>query len=76
LKVADPTYYAVYKKLIERPTIREFDVNLGLYESATIDFEKPIYIQEFGRYCLLLELSAPNNELCVAKVLIVNQKLT
>jgi hypothetical protein len=76
LKVAEPTYYAVYKKLIERPTIREFDVNLGLYESATIDFEKPIYIQEFGRYCLLLELSAPNNELCVAKVLIVNQKLT
>lgn len=76
IPVAEPAYYAVHQKLIERPTVKEMDVNLGLYESATINFEKPVYISELGRYCLLLELQAPNNDVCVAKVLVINQKLS
>ena len=70
-----PAFYSIYQKLIERPIVVECDVNLGFYESATIDFTKPVYIEEFGKYCMLLELQAPNRELCAAKLLLINQIL-
>lgn len=72
--IADDNYL-IYEKFVNKPIIVECDVNLGFYESATIDFTKPIYIQEFGKYCLLLELQAPNKELCAAKLLLINQQL-
>ena len=67
--------YATYQKLIERPIVYECDLNLSVYESSNIDFAKPIYIDVLGKYCLLLELQAPNNELCAAKLLLINQIL-
>ena len=75
IKVIEPTYYSVYKKLIERPIVKEVEINLGFFESANIDFEKPIYIQEWGKYAVLLELTAPDNDVCTAKLLLINQTL-
>ena len=70
------TNYATYQKIIEKPRVIECDVNLGMLESATIDFTKPIYLDyEAGRYAMLLELQAPNNEVCAAKLLLINQTL-
>ena len=69
------TNYDTYQKLIERAIVYECDINLSVYESASIDFAKPIYIDVLGKYCLLLELQAPNNELCAAKLLLINQIL-
>lgn len=69
------SYYQTYRKLIERPIVKEIEINLGFYESATIDFEKPIYIQEWGKYAVLLELTAPDNDVCTAKLLLINQTL-
>ena len=69
------SYYQTYRKLIERPIIKEIEINLGFFESANIDFQKPIYVQEWGKYAVLLELTAPDNEVCTAKLLLINQKL-
>lgn len=67
--------YPIYQKLINRPIIKEVDVLLDFYESSQIDFTKPIYIKEWGKYCMLLELTAPNKGLCEAKLLLINQTL-
>ena len=67
--------YQTYQKLIRRPIVKEIEINLGFFESANIDFEKPIYIQEWGKYAVLLELTAPDNEVCTAKLLLINQTL-
>lgn len=69
------TDYSIYQKLINRPIVKEVDVLLDFYESANIDFTKPIYIEEWGKYCMLLELTAPNKGLCTATLLLINQTL-
>lgn len=68
-------FYSIYKKLVERPIVKEVNVLLDFYESANIDFTKPVYISEWGKYCMLLELTAPNKGLCEAKLLLINQTL-
>ena len=67
--------YDIYQKIINRPIIKQVDVNLDFFESANIDFEKPIYIEQWGKYCLLLDLTAPDNEVSVANLLLINQEL-
>ena len=70
------TYYGVMQKIIERPRVIECEDNMDVITSANIDYEKPFYADELGgRYAVLLELQAPNNEPCVAKLLLINQKL-
>lgn len=68
-------YYQTYQKLINRPIVKEVDVLLDFYESSQIDFTKPIYIKEWGKYCMLLELNASNKGLSQAKLLLINQTL-
>lgn len=68
-------YYSVHKKIINRPIVKEEEINLNAYESATFDFTKPIYIKEWGKYCMLLELTAPDEDLCTATLLLINQTL-
>lgn len=69
-------YYGVMQKIIERPRVIECEDNMDIITSANIDYEKPFYADELGgRYAVLLELQAPNNEPCVAKLLLINQKL-
>ena len=69
-------YYGVMQKIIERPRVIECEDNMDVITSANIDYEKPFYADELGgRYAVLLELQAPNNEPCVAKLLLINQKL-
>lgn len=70
------TYYGVMQKIIERPRVIECEDNMDVITSANIDYEKPFYADELGgRYAVLLELQSPNNEPCVAKLLLINQKL-
>jgi hypothetical protein len=69
-------YYGIMQKIIERPRVIECEDNMDVITSANIDYEKPFYADELGgRYAVLLELQAPNNEPCVAKLLLINQKL-
>ena len=68
-------YYSEFEKLINRPIVKEVSVLLDVFETTNIDFEKPIYISEWGKYCMLLELTAPNKGLCTAKLLLINQTL-
>ena len=68
-------YYPAYQKLVEQPDVRECEVNLGVFESSEIDYAKPIYVDVLGHFCLLLELQAPNKELCVAKLMLIKKEL-
>lgn len=70
-----PTYYDVYGKIIKRPTVRDVIVKLDVFESSNIDFEKPVYVRGWGKYCVLLELTVPEDGLCDAKLLLINQTL-
>jgi len=67
--------YSVYQNIIHKPIVKEVEINLGAYESATLDFTKPIYIKEWGKYCMLLELTAPDEDVCTATLLLINQTL-
>jgi hypothetical protein len=51
------------------------DANLSFFESANIDFEKPIFLNEWGRYCMLMELEAQGDDTCLAKLLLINKQL-
>ena len=68
-------YYSTYQKLINRPIVKTVEVNLDFFESANLDFSKPIYIKEWGKYCLLLDIVCPDNEVSVANLLIINQQI-
>lgn len=73
-KVVDE-YYELYKKFIDQPMIVEVELTMDIFESSNVDFRKPIYVKEWGKYCLLLELIAPNKGVCTAKLLLINQTL-
>jgi hypothetical protein len=68
-------YYGVYKEIIRQPIIREVEVNLDFYTAARIDFKKPVFVEWFGRNCMVLELTALKDEPCVAKLLIIRRDL-
>jgi hypothetical protein len=68
-------FYDIYQKIINRPIVKEIEINLDFFESATIDFSKPIYIKDWGKYCMLLELEAPDNGISIATLLLINQNL-
>jgi len=67
--------YPIYQQIIKRPLVRELEVDLEFLKTIAIDFEKPVYIEEFGKYCLLLDIQVPNNEPCVAKLLLITRDL-
>ncbi len=67
--------YDIYKKLVKRPIIKEVEINLGYFESAQIDFSKPVYVGEWGKYCMILEVQASDDEVSVVKLLIINEPL-
>ena len=67
--------YPIYQKIIKRPLVREVEVDLEFLETLSIDFEKPVYIQEFGKYCLLLNIEIPKNEPSIAKLLLITRDL-
>ncbi len=67
--------YETYKKIVGIPTVIEVDVDLDINETSTLNFSKPVYIDVVGRYCIILELQAKTDELCTAKLLIINQTL-
>ena len=69
------SYYSIYQKLVNRPRVNEVVVKLPFDKAVNIDFEKPIYVGDWGKYCLLLEIEVPDDELCTAKLLLINQTL-
>ena len=68
-------HYPVYQQIIKRPLVREVEADLEFLETLNIDFEQPVYVKEFGKYCMLLEIQIPTNEPSVAKLLLINRDL-
>lgn len=68
-------YYPIYKKLVSRPVIKPVEINLDFYESANIDLLKPVYVKEWGRYGIILDLTCPDDEVSVANILLVDDVL-
>lgn len=68
-------YYDIYKKIIYRPRVVDIVVKLDFLETLEIDFEKPIYISDYGKYAVLLDIKIPDDGLCNAKILLINQTL-
>lgn len=68
-------YYGVYKDIIYRPRVLDIVVKLDFLETLEIDFEKPVYISDYGKYAVLLDINIPDDGLCNAKLLLINQTL-
>lgn len=68
-------YYEVFKDIIYRPRVLDIVVKLDFLETLNIDFEKPVYISDYGKYAVLLDIKIPNDGLCDAKLLLINQTL-
>jgi len=68
-------YYGVYKDIIYRPRVLDIVVKLDFLETLNIDFEKPVYISDYGKYAVLLDIKIPDDGLCNAKLLLINQPL-
>ena len=69
------SYYGVYKDIVYRPRILDIVVKLDFLETLNIDFEKPVYISDYGKYAVLLDIKIPDDGLCNAKILLINQTL-
>jgi hypothetical protein len=71
-----PTFYSIYQKVVNRPIVKEVSMFLTEEEISDKDkYSKQWYIKEWGKYCMLLHLTAPNKGLCIAKLLLINQTL-
>lgn len=68
-------YYEVFKDIIYRPRVLDIVVKLDFLETLEIDFEKPVYISDYGKYAVLLDIKIPDDGLCNAKILLINQTL-
>lgn len=68
-------FYDVFKDIIYRPRVLDIVVKLDFLETLEIDFEKPIYISDYGKYAVLLDIKIPDDGLCDAKLLLINQTL-
>ena len=67
--------YINFKKLVNRPIVKDVEVNIDFFTSANLDLKKAVYVGEWGKYCIVLELNAPNKEVATAKLLLINQSL-
>jgi hypothetical protein len=70
-----PLYYGVFKDIVYRPRVVDIVVKLDFLETLEIDFEKPVYISDYGKYAVLLDIKIPDDGLCNAKILLINQTL-
>lgn len=68
-------YYEVFKDIIYIPRVIDIVVKLDFLETLEIDFEKPVYISDYGKYAVLLDIKIPDDGLCNAKILLINQTL-
>ena len=68
-------YYDVFKDIVYRPRVIDVIVKLDFLDTLQIDFEKPVYIAEYGKYAVLLDIKIPDDGLCNAKLLLINQTL-
>lgn len=68
-------YYGVYKKIVYRPRVVDIVVKLDFLDTLNIDFETPVYISDYGKYAVLLDIKIPDDGLCNAKILLINQTL-
>ena len=68
-------YYGIYSDIVNRPTLRECDVNLPFDVRKSMDYSKPVYVGEFGRYCVHLESDQSGDDQFVSKLLLINKKI-
>lgn len=68
-------FYGVYKDIVYRPRVLDIVVKLPFLDALNIDFEKPVYIPDYGKYAVLLDIKIPDDGLCNAKILLINQTL-
>ena len=74
IKSVDETKYVIHEKLLDRPVVKKFRIMLEPSE-VNVDFRKPVYIEEFGCNCMILEILASKTGMCEVKVLLINKTL-
>jgi len=67
--------YTIYKKLIKQPKVKDIYINLEFFESANIKPEYPIWVGEWGVWCMYLGHTAPDNDVSLVTLLIINEQL-
>lgn len=67
--------YTIYKKLINQPKVKDIYINLEFFESSNIKPEYPIWVGEWGVWCMYLGHTAPDNDVSLVTLLIINEKL-
>lgn len=67
--------YNIHKKLINQPKVKDIYINLEFFESANIKPEYPIFVGDWGVWCMYLGHTAPDNDVSLVTLLIINEKL-
>lgn len=67
--------YTIYKKLINQPKVKDIYINLEFFESSNIKPDYPIWVGEWGVWCMYLGHTAPDNDVSLVTLLIINEKL-
>lgn len=67
--------YTIYKKLTNKPKVKDIYINLEFFESSNIKPEYPIWVGEWGVWCMYLGHTAPDNDVSLVTLLIINEKL-
>jgi len=68
-------YYPIYQKLINQPKVKDVEINLEFFESANIKPDYPIWIGEWGVWALYLGHTAPDRDVSLVTLLIINEQL-
>ncbi len=72
VNVVESEYYEIYEDVINKPQLKTVELNLGLYESANIDWTKPVYIGEWGRFCMIYSVECDDDGLATVELLVLN----
>lgn len=62
-------HYAEYQEIIRRPVVLTAHVRLSELDLAALDFTRPVYLGQYGRYYYILKVQTSATDLCKVELI-------
>lgn len=62
-------YYGMFQRIVASPVVVVDNFLLNDIELKELDYTRPVYLRQYGRYFAIVEIKAPSNGVCECKLL-------
>lgn len=66
---AKAAYYSDYQEMIRKPVIVTAAIRLNELDLAALDFSRPVYLGQYGRYYYILKVQTSDTDLCKVELI-------